>query len=226
MEYLDEILLCAVAAAAIVCVMIIVFASITVLSLKNVRLEPLDEPESRRWLSHLIQNNYIDAIWAAEHGFEPVGAYRAILQPASPIVVAWTRRDEPTYLCAYIYDSAQNRTEVDIVTVAGDQALTTGTTRDAHLLPEPPGSWSQSFSLPDLESRWQRHNEARAYLAAAAGFDPSRHQPHLTTHFTQAIRDQADYIQSIALWPLRIPYWYFVRRHLRHGKSVEKLYDF
>ena len=45
--------------------------------------------------------------------------------------------------------------------------------------------------------------------------------------FEQAISmsciNQSAYIRSLPLWPLRAPYWFFIRRRTYHGKTVEQL---
>jgi len=41
--------------------------------------------------------------------------------------------------------------------------------------------------------------------------------------FTGALSQQSKHIRSLALWPLRIPWWYFVRRSQRHDKTLTQL---
>ena len=41
--------------------------------------------------------------------------------------------------------------------------------------------------------------------------------------FAAVMSEQLAYIRSLAFWPLRIPWWYFVRRSQRHDKPLAQL---
>ena len=223
MEYLGEIALYSVGAFALAWIVVSASGSLSIIFMVHSRLEPLGDEEARKCLERVMSLSGIDTQWAAAHGFQPAGAYRATHLLGSPKVVAWTREDEPTYLCVYLlFDT---RTEMDFVTVCDEKILTTGTTKDAQLLPTAPGSWQQSFSPAGISELWSRHQDASKYLSEVTDFRPAKYTPNLQDDFTRAMRSDARHVRSLPLWPLRMPYWYFVRRNLRHNKSVRQLME-
>ena len=223
MEYLHEITLYSVGAIALVWILISVVGSVPVLSIGDARLEPLGDEEARQCLTDVISQGAVEVQWAAAHDFQPTGAYRVINLPGSLKLVAWTQAETPTYLCVYVI--LDTRTEIDFVTACGDKILTSGTTKDGHLLPTAPGSWMQSFSPSSASELWSRHEEAIKYLSEVADFQPGQFTPDLPNDFARAMRRHSEYIRSLPLWPLRMPYWYFVRRKIRHNKSIRQLMD-
>ena len=223
MEYTHEIVLYSAGAVALVWILISVFGSQSVLSLGDAGLEPLGDEEARECLTSVISQGVVDTQWAADHDFQPTGAYTATNLPGEIKVVVWTRANEPTYLCVYVIPEMD--AEMDFVTVCDEKILTTGTTKDGQLLPNTPESWLQTFSRSSASELWSRHQDALNYLSDVASFQPDKCTPNLQDHFACAMRRQAEHVRSLRLWPLRMPYWYFVRRNTRHNKSIRQLIE-
>ena len=135
----------------------------------------------------------------------------------SPRVVAWTRSGERTYLCVYLV--ANVPPQIDFITIFERGSLTTGKSKDGQLLPNGPDRFLQTFAATTAVL-WRRHEAGLKVLGAKRGLLPLATAGSLEQDFSDAVKMQASYIRSLPLWPLRIPYWYFVRRHLRHEKPV------
>jgi hypothetical protein len=221
MEHLGEIALYSVGALALAWLVLSVSGSWPVLSMSHARLEPLGDKEARSCLETVLALGAVDTQWAAAHHFQPAGAYRATHLAAK--VVAWTQEGEPSYLCVYLIFNA--RTETEFITVCGEKVLATGRTKDTHLFPTPRGSWQQSFSTSSIGELWSLHLEASKYLSEITDFRPAKYAPNLQDDFTRAMRREAEHVRSLPLWPLRIPYWYFVRRNALHNKSIRQLME-
>jgi hypothetical protein len=111
------------------------------------------------------------------------------------------------------------------LTVRDEKSLTSGTSKDGQLFPARAGGWKQSFPVSSASELWSRHKDALEYLSEVAGFQPAKGTRDLPDEFVRAMRSESEHVRSIPLWPLRIPYWYFVRRNVRHGKSIRQLMD-
>ncbi len=220
MEYAGQIGLYLVGFIALAWIVTSLAGSAPAMLVWKGKLNPLGEEEARRCLELVMSSEIVDPQWAAAERFEPTGAFALSTVPAVKIV-AWTNAHESTYLCVYLFGDA--RMEMDFVTVCNDKSLTTGTTKDGQLLPSRPGSWRQTFSVSNASELWTRHQEAKAYLLGVEDFRPSQGVPDLQDEFARAMRQESTYIRSLPLWQLRTPYWYFVRRSSRHGKSVRQL---
>lgn len=219
MDSLYSIAGCSLAVFAGIWVLVAVAGSLPVVSLSRAHLEPLKSREAEDTLARIMVDGVVDADWTATNGFEPAGVFRVNNMAGSPLVVAWARRGERTYLCAYVV--ANNPPIVDFVTVLDEGGLTTGKSKDGQLLPSSPGSFMQTFTATTAVL-WRHHQTGLRVLAAKRGVVPLTGDGFLEEDFSEAMSRQGDYVRALLLWPLRIPYWFFVRRHLRHGKPVAK----
>jgi len=193
---------------------------IVISSLQNSRLEYLHDNVAASYLAKTFQEGIVSQDWATEFGFEPMGAYKVVGSPGDSQIVAWSKLDEATYLCVYFVQGSPS--SFDFVTRWENGFLATGKSRDAQIVPGPENSWSQSFTVETARENWQRHHEAQKFLELE---NPNlrRKQPDLENDFSEFMISQSRYVNSLFLWPLRIPYWFYVRRYLRHNKSVQQL---
>ena len=223
MDYVSQGLLYFLGGVAAFWLFISFMGSMPVLSMHKAHLTPLDDDEARQILSLVIDEGLLDMAWAKAHNFRPTGAYHVEHIPGNIKMVALTRGDEATYFAAYVV--ATTHTALDLVSVHGDagNTLTTGTTKDGRLLPTPPGNWLQSFTAQSIDQLWDRHQEGLQYLISTGGLPAKPAAANLTKHFSSALQGQAKHIRSFTLWPLRVPYWYFIRRNTRHDKPIQQL---
>ena len=168
----------------------------------------------------------LPARWAADNEFGFLGKYRMKTPMTQALIYAWQRTDRPTYFCTYIIQSSQETKEsYDLVTIFGDDVgLTTGCTKDSHMLPKPPRSFIQSFSPGDFDDRWARHIEMENYLMDVGGAQLVEREDVFEELLLDAIRRQMDYVRGISLWFLRGPLWFFVRRSQWHNLSIQEQY--
>jgi hypothetical protein len=201
-------------------ILIAVVGSRSVLSMSRARLKPLEGPQKEAALSKVISSGVVDTAWLSAHGFQPLGAYRVEQMPAAAIVVAWNKDGERTYLCAYLVAGADPM--IDFVTIFEGSQLTTGKSKDGQLLPASPNTFMQTFTATTAVL-WRRHEEGLAVLSRLRGLVPLHGGPHLEEDFAAAMHSQTEHIRSLPLWPLRIPGWYFIRRHMRHETPIAKM---
>jgi hypothetical protein len=217
-----QITLLVVGAVAFAWLMISVSGSWPIFLAAKMTLEPLGEQQTRECLAIAMSPDIVDPQWAAEEAFEPTGAYTVTHMAGLARAVAWTKVDESTYLMVYLIGSAG--ISMEFVTVCGENVLETSSKKDAQLFPWPPGSYQQSFSTSTSEL-WRRHQEAIQYLSQVSDFRPSNSPPDLGVEFARGLKQQAHYVRSLPFWPLRVSYWYFVRRNFRHNKTVRQLME-
>lgn len=179
------------------------------------RLREADRAKYRIEFAHAAQ---LDG-WLRERGFEWVGGYEVRL-PIACFLGGWKQPDGARY---FLNCSAMG-TEFCLVTTVfeNDQSLTTCDTKEEHTLPYPPGKFLQTFHKVSHDELWQRHTEAEQYLARSYGIVPGRGElPPVDEYFAESPREQARYVKSHLLWPLRAPWWYFTRG-FRSNRSIEQ----
>lgn len=219
MEYVLPAVGLVLAAAGVIAAMVIIAGAASVFAMSRTTVALLDaddQPRVYRKTAALARPEWLDA-----EGFSPAGAYRVSNPMMSVELAAWQHPVEPIYICVYLLPNGQK--SMDIVTLySDDMALTTGTNRDGHTLPTSPGTFMQTFSNDSIESLWRKHLEAEQALIRYLRSKPSP----TSMSFAEAIQDgmasQAGYVRSLPAWPLRMPYWFFVRRFRLHNKTVEE----
>ncbi len=154
--------------------------------------------------------------WAAEHGFVLRGAFR----PLGVTTCVWIHDSERTFFCLY---SMRGKTYHDFVTELGkENAVTTGSSKDSLLFPLPAGEWKQALPGRSLDELWRLHREAVSYVRNHAGVRLVQEAKDFPESIADGIRRDMDYVRSLPLWPLRWPYWYFVRRPRLTNKTVRE----
>lgn len=199
-------------------VLLIAFAvhnSVTKLADPNLKLVPAPEDKYAREYTLTATHDQ----WAESQGFDYLGAY-LLHGPATFFIAAWQLRNMPTFLCVYCHGE---NTHFDIVTIYSEhQGLTTGSSKDGQTLPRAPGSYAQTFSNLDLDAMWTRHQQAEKYLHENARMQANPGNLEFEPLFIDAVRREAQFVQSIPLYPFRGVYWFFVRRHQRHNRTIEQ----
>ena len=222
MPEINYLLLLLIVPAALWCI-IAAAGSVPVLSLHKAELMPLPEDQARRILTNvLLKTPDFDSDWLRDEGFRALGVYRASGLLGNPKIVAWEHQQEATWLCGYLL--TDESCQMDLVSLLGDATLTTGTTKDGHLFPADTGRFTQTFGLNSLRELLVHHRQALRHLAATRGLDVDDRAPAFSEAFASALRSEGEFIRSILLWPVRIPWWYFTRRRSRHDRTIEQLY--
>ena len=217
---LASLLLVATCIAVGVWVVIAVAGSGPILAMERVAMESLSDREAEPLLAQVISSGVVDTQWLSTTGFDPLGAYKIDKLPGLAGLVAWKKEEEATYLCAYLLTTGD--TGIDFVTVCDGAMLTTGKSKDGHLLPSPQGHYLQTFSATTAVL-YRRHLDGLKILAEIKNIIPSTSPSELEKVFATAVHQQSRFVRSHLLWPLRVPWWYFTRRSLRHDKSLAQL---
>jgi hypothetical protein len=156
--------------------------------------------------------------WLSEHGFEWDGGYSFM----GILIAAWTHESEPTYFCLYLKGGSQSFTDFVTVLNGGRGALTTGSTRDGLLMPKGPGDYHQAFPGKTLDESWQLHRQALDYLCGRPGTSIAGGPGGFSEALIEGVAGQARFVRSLPLWPLRWPYWFFIRRFRMNNKTVRE----
>jgi len=189
-------------------------------ALENIRLERLPEAAARPILAEMLSHDFVDPEWLDEHSYEPLGVFRHGMIH----LAVWQRRHERTYLAIYL--AANRRRLADVETMFDDGGgLQTGSTSETHVVPPRPNHWKQSFSVKQLMELHQHHEEGLAFLKNAIGQRPGQREKPVEDEIIESSRATCHFVRSIPLWPLRMPYWYFVRRHRLHGMGVRQQFE-
>ena len=98
--------------------------------------------------------------------------------------------------------------------------LSTAVSSEAQLFPRIPGSYCQS--LPERDPRVQllRHTEAVEFLSRH-GARTSVNALDYEQFVQRGTECTIESLDQTRLWPLRILYWFYVRRHWMHNQSIE-----
>ncbi|MBP7431301.1 MAG: hypothetical protein KBC05_17845 [Candidatus Hydrogenedentes bacterium] len=206
-------------AAAVVLFVVTCMVMLSVLSTrKGIALRPVDARDHPA----PAQAYALHAAWAAQHDFDCVGSYAASLAGTRFFMLAWKHRTRPLYLVLYV---VQGKVKYDLMTRLGPRrALTTSATRDAHLMPKPPGHYTQSFNVNSLDQFHRLHEESEKFLVERGGIQ----REHVPWGFEEDLNRYvilgSQYVMSLPLWPLRAPWWFFVRRRAFHNRSIEQLH--
>lgn len=217
---LASLLLVATCIAVGVWILIAIAGSGPILALERVAMESLSDREAEPLVAKVMTSGQFDPQWLATTGFKPKGAYRIVKLPGVAGIVAWKKEGEATYLCAYLLTTGD--VGIDFVTVCDGAMLTTGKSKDGHLLPSPQGHYLQTFSATTAVL-YRRHQGGLKILGKIKNIVPSTSPSVLENIFATAVHQQSRCVRSHLLWPLRIPWWYFTRRSLRHDKSLAQL---
>lgn len=201
---------------ALVLILVSVMTYINITTLNETKLHPSESAVTE------AENE-----WAKSNGFEYVGSYRMRAGVANAEIWAWRRTDRPTFLCKYMVRAGNaSKTSYDLMTEFADEvSITTCNTKDGSSMPLVPGAYMQSFSPIDFDGRWQKHIEAENYLMDYGGARLEMNDTPFEQAFIDAIRRQTDYIRTLPLWPVRGMYWFFIRKHLLHNKSLQTQHE-
>ena len=218
---MGSLLLVAACIAVGVWILIAVAGSGPILAMEHVAMELLSDCEAEPLVAKVITSGQIDPQWLAATGFIPQGAYRIVKMPGVAGIVAWKKEGERTWLCAYILTTQEMG--IDFVTLCDDDGmLSTGKSKDGHLLPNPQGHYLQTFSATTAVL-YRRHQEGLQALQRLKGISPNRLPGNIEEVFSAALDRQSRFVRSHLLWPLRVPWWYSTRRSQRHDKSLAQL---
>ena len=191
-----------------------------VLAMRNVRLQATKGRDAEALLERVVAAGAVDTPWLSLNAFDPVAAYQVQRMAGIAGLIAWKKRGEQTYVCAYLL--VNGNVLLDVVTICEHGMLTTGKSKDSQLLPTPPGSYLQSFTAT-LAVLYRRHQEGLQTLSRLADMTPLAGEGEFENDFATALERQSEFIRSLTLWPLRMPWWYLVRRGQRHEKTVGQL---
>lgn len=179
------------------------------------------DPESREKFVDAGNDVVRMGTWAEEQGFEFDGLYVFRVIGTAVRIMAWRLPHEPTWLCLNIPPGRPVMPEFTTV-LNGTGGVTTGASRDGLLLPLPEGQYQQAFIGADLRDLWQRHRDAVRWLVQSRGAEVRSDNESFVDGFGAALVSQSHHATSLPLWPLRMPYWFYVRRRRMANKSVRE----
>jgi hypothetical protein len=166
--------------------------------------------------------------WAEPQGFEMVGSYTMDMGSIHTFIVAWQHRERPTFFTVYYVFSSQaaktttRPTYEFVTTFSRDVSLTTGVTSQTPFFPRPPGDYARTFSGTARDDVWACHHASEDYLVRTAGVRIGPLDCRFEDCFHEALRKQVAFVRRIPLWPLRAPFWYFIRRRRFRNMSIEE----
>lgn len=159
--------------------------------------------------------------WAEANDFEISGNYICPLPAGTVFISAWKHRTRPVFLSAYKETAATLITTIDIVTVFTDDYVLTTCNRNTHTASCLPKTYKQDFPKAAIETLWQKHTEAEAYLLSE-GIRESRGPIEFRTCFEDYISREARYRRRNPFFPLQSLYGYFVGRHFWANLPLQK----
>lgn len=160
--------------------------------------------------------------WAERNQFRFIGYH--VESCMNSLIAAWQHPSQPTYFCAYVVsDGSRLRNSYDFVTLFDHNAvLTTGTTRDGHMMPPRPGAYVQTFSHVSLDEQWRRHADAERFLTSRGHVGYRSRVPSFVESITTAVHGQVAHVRSLPFWPFRAVYWFAARRSSWHNRTIQE----
>ena len=161
--------------------------------------------------------------FAEDNGFEYQGSFKMVMLSTTAEIASWKHIDRPVFMCYYMVTAGSKvNCSSDFVTYfGGDYALTTGSSKDGHLNPQPSKSYMQCFAKVDIFEQWEKHREAESYMMFNGNLPLSSKEYDFMESAQKAIDKQADYLLSFPFWFCMGAWRFFVRRHLWANKSIE-----
>ncbi|MCP4645471.1 MAG: hypothetical protein GY851_33820 [bacterium] len=163
-----------------------------------------------------------DADRALAKGFSQFEGMFTFRAGASGFLAVWRHTEHPTYFVLFLTGGKKALTF--ITEFSPDLDLTTANIKDAQLAPQAPGRYLQTFSKISLDELLDRHLAAARYITTMGGVHVEPVPWGFEDAFTKGEAIHGSYIQTLPAWPLRAPYWFYIRRRLLHNKSVEQLH--
>lgn len=163
-----------------------------------------------------------DADWALAKGFEQFEGMYTFTVGASAFLAVWRHMRHPTYFVLFL--TGGKKVFTFITEFSKDCDLTTANTRDLQLCPRAPGHYLQTFRKLAPDELLDRHLAAARYISTIGGVRVEAVPWGFEEAFTKGEMVQGAYIQSLSAWPLRAPYWFYIRKRLCHNKGVEQLH--
>ena len=205
-------------------VILFVIAAINYTVFKCVRLysEPdkiLNEVPAIEIIDFIKASAPVNA-WCETNGFKPEKQFQfhGVINGPPVLCGSWKNEGDKTRVLIYVYT---NRSHIDIVTLYNETtSLTTASSRDAYVLPNPPTSYIQVFTGHDIDALYRKHLAARSLLETTLGLRPVFVGDDIVAEVARALRQQMAYIKSLPLWQLKGAYWYLVRPYLKSNKPV------
>lgn len=206
-----------------VCLLVIGAGTVLVLDLSKMRFRRVAEEQLSAVVVELAATS-IDPTWLEEHGFKWYGVLHMQSQLTTTYAASWVNDNINTFVCAY-FGSVLGETirSTDIATVFEPQiGLTTADAKQSSLFPSEPGTFKQYLPERSLEERWHAHMVAFDLICQIQRPESYRLRS-LEREMSEAVESELQAVRRRFLWPLRIPWWYFIRRKLHDSKTVEQM---
>ncbi|MHC4551221.1 MAG: hypothetical protein ACYSUT_00430 [Planctomycetota bacterium] len=174
--------------------------------------------------------------WTDSRGYNYLDTYLMEISGVRTFLAVWQHPHDPTFFAAYITQAVNSKSQpsknvkqemaFDFVTYfTGSFSLTTGSTSSGNLMPLKEGLYRQTLNYGNLDELQEKHNEAVTYLKSFGGVQPGTLSLPAIDYIVDALRNSTEYIRSLSLWPLRGPYWYFIRKHLWHNLTIQQQHE-
>ncbi len=153
--------------------------------------------------------------WVEENGFQFDSLFLSnMVNVPEPIQCAawWSERDA-TWALLYV---AAKKKNIDFVTLYSDDiGITTASSKDAVLLPQPEKSLTQAFTGLSYKGLYAKHLKARKQVERYESVVLQEERRDLMEELKHALKAHARFLMSLPLWEYRGVYWFFVRRNIK-----------
>ena len=157
-----------------------------------------------------------EQIWLRDNGYQYFASYRF----QQIMFSVWRKQDGATDVVIYV--RPDGKLTYDMVSYfESDQMLTTAINGETGMCPLPPGTYKESVDCRSLVELAQAHQKSISILRQMRCVLIRQTAPDFETHLIDSIRHENAYMKGFFLWQIRSLYWYFVKRHILRGKSIE-----
>lgn len=174
-------------------------------------LEPVQEIDNPDFIR--VKDEFAD--WVERNGFEYDSVFLTnVVNVPKPIQgAAWWSARDATWALLYV---TPNKKNIDFVTLYDDDiVITTASSKDAMMLPQPEKSLIQTFPGLSYKSLYAKHLEARKQVERYESVVLREERRDLMEELKHALKEHARFLMSLPLWQYRGVYWFFIRRNIK-----------
>ncbi len=162
--------------------------------------------------------------WANQNGFLFVSSYWSRFPDNPEIIVNIWVNPSGTYFAHYLarpehLDVVDCCDFVSLLCFNNAVSLTSSNSDSGGMIPAQRGVLGQSFPGIDTDELFARHNRGLEFVKERLGLTPLVRDEDVGEHITMRIHDDANFVMSHFLWPVRGLVW-FVRRKKYHRIPV------
>ena len=158
-----------------------------------------------------------DKDWIQSLGWESIGYYQF---QENMYFNVWRSNETHSYM---LVTQAPTCTYYEFVSeFEQDVFLTTSTSKDAGLFPQWEKHYKENLSILGMNDLCKQHLDSSAFVKLLNNVQPVKTTLQFEDYILDSVSGEMKFIQSLFLWQIRMPYWYFIKRSMKWNKTIKE----